>query len=51
MSANIEMKYEKLVELYEVLDSTSKRLEKTSLIADFLSMVGEKDPNILSIIT
>ncbi|MGP8024258.1 MAG: ATP-dependent DNA ligase [Methanobacterium sp.] len=45
------MKYEKLVELYEVLDSTSKRLEKTSLIADFLSMVGEKDPNILSIIT
>ena len=51
MSADVEMKYEKLVELYEVLDSTTKRLEKTSLIADFLSMVGEEDPNILSIIT
>ncbi|MGO9388601.1 MAG: ATP-dependent DNA ligase [Methanobacterium sp.] len=45
------MKYEELVELYEVLDLTSKRLEKTSIIADFLSMVGEEDPNILSIIT
>jgi DNA ligase-1 len=45
------MKYDKLVELYEVLDSTTKRLEKTSLIADFLSMVGEEDPNILSIVT
>ncbi len=51
MSADVEMKYEKLVELYEVLDSTTKRLEKTSLIADFLSMVGEENPNILSIIT
>jgi DNA ligase-1 len=51
MSTNNDMKYEKLVELYEVLDSTSKRLEKTSIIADFLSMVGEKDPTILSIIT
>ena len=43
MSADVEMKYEKLVELYEVLDSTTKRLEKTSLIADFLSMVGEEE--------
>lgn len=51
MSANNDMKYEELVELYEVLDLTSKRLEKTSIIADFLSMVGEEDPNILSIIT
>ncbi len=51
MSANNDMKYEELVELYEILDLTSKRLEKTSIIADFLSMVGEEDPNILSIIT
>ena len=51
MSAESNMKYDKLVELYEVLDSTTKRLEKTSLIADFLSMVGEEDPNILSIVT
>lgn len=42
MSANNDMKYEELVELYEILDLTSKRLEKTSIIADFLSMVGEE---------
>ncbi len=51
MSAESNMKYDKLVELYEVLDSTTKRLEKTSLIADFLSMVGQEDPQILSIVT
>ena len=51
MSTKSEMKYDKLVELYEILDSTTKRLEKTSLIADFLSMIGELDPKILPIVT
>ncbi len=30
------MKYSKLVDLYEVINSTSKRLEKTHMIADFI---------------
>lgn len=45
------MKYEKLVQLYEAMDSTTKRLEKTSLLANFLRMVGEEDPDILSVVT
>ncbi|OPY22787.1 MAG: DNA ligase [Methanobacterium sp. PtaU1.Bin242] len=46
-----EMKYEELVELYEAMDSTTKRLEKTSLLADFLKMVGDQDPKILAVVT
>lgn len=45
------MKYEELVELYEAMDSTTKRLEKTSLLADFLKMVGDQDPKILPVVT
>lgn len=46
-----EMKYEKLVDLYEEMDSTTKRLEKTAILADFLRMVGEEDPKNLSTVT
>jgi DNA ligase-1 len=46
-----EMRYEKLVELYEAMDSTTKRLEKTTILADFLKMVDEQDPKNLPVIT
>ncbi|MGV8143528.1 MAG: ATP-dependent DNA ligase [Methanothermobacter sp.] len=45
------MKYEKLVELYEAMDSTTKRLEKTAILADFLQMVGDQDTKNLPIVT
>ncbi|HTX61490.1 MAG TPA: ATP-dependent DNA ligase [Methanobacterium sp.] len=45
------MKYQKLVELYESMDSTTKRLEKTAILAEFLKMVGEKDPENLPVVT
>lgn len=45
------MEYEKLVELYEAMDSTTKRLEKTDILADFLKMVGEDDPENLPDVT
>lgn len=45
------MEYEKLVELYEAMDSTTKRLEKTAILADFLKMVGEDDPENLPDVT
>ncbi|MCE5213717.1 MAG: ATP-dependent DNA ligase [Methanobacterium sp.] len=45
------MKYQKLVELYETMDSTTKRLEKTAILADFLNMVGDQDPKNLAVIT
>ncbi len=48
---NNDMKYEKLVELYEAMDSTPKRLEKTAILADFLQMVGDQDPKNLPIVT
>lgn len=45
------MKYEILVELYEAMDSTTKRLEKTAILADFLKMVGDIDPKNLPVVT
>lgn len=48
---NNDMKYEKLVELYEAMDSTTKRLEKTAILADFLQMVGDQDTKNLPIVT
>lgn len=47
----VGMGYDKLVELYESLDSTTKRLEKTDILADFLGMVGNEDPKILPMVT
>jgi DNA ligase 1 len=46
-----KMKYEKLVELYEAMDSTTKRLKKTAILADFLKMVGENNPVNLPVVT
>jgi DNA ligase 1 len=45
------MEYLKLVELYEAMDSTTKRLEKTAILSDFLKMVGEEDPENLPDVT
>ncbi len=45
------MMYEKLVELYDALDSTTKRLEKTAILSDFLKMVGDIDPENLPVVT
>jgi DNA ligase 1 len=51
MIATTKMLYLTLVELYQNLDSTTKRLEKTSILADFLKKVGNKEPEILPIVT
>src|SRR5690606_20327235 len=40
-----------LVTVYQDLDSTTKRLEKTTILANFLGKVGSEDPEILSIVT
>src|SRR3989338_5409034 len=37
------MEYSELVKVYEQLESTSKRLEKTRIIADFISRIRESD--------
>ena len=37
------MKYEELVNVYEALGATTKRLEKTGILADFLKTVEEDD--------
>jgi len=41
------MKYEKLAELYSSLSATSKRLEKTRILSDFLRDLKEKDRDVL----
>ncbi len=46
-----KMLYTKLVEVYEALNSTTKRLEKTEILADFLKLIGEKEPHILPPVT
>ncbi|MGZ7109251.1 MAG: ATP-dependent DNA ligase, partial [Methanobacterium sp.] len=43
-----EMSYQELVDVYEALTSTTKRLEKTSILAEFLK---DTDPKILPIVT
>ena len=37
------MKYEELVNVYEALGATTKRLEKTEILADFLKTVELED--------
>ena len=51
MMAATKMLYLELVELYQDLDSTTKRLEKTSILADFLRKVRDEEPEILPIVT
>ncbi len=41
------MLYSKLAELYENLGSTTKRLEKTSILSKFLEYLHEKDKDVL----
>ncbi|MDO8622714.1 MAG: ATP-dependent DNA ligase [archaeon] len=41
------MRYLKLVEVYEALSSTTKRLEKTEILAKFLEHVSEEDKEVL----
>ncbi len=41
------MKYQKLAELYEELSSTTKRLEKISILSKFLKQLNEKDRDVL----
>ena len=41
------MKYSILAELYEQLSSTSKRLEKTKILSNFLITINEKDKDAL----
>ncbi len=43
-----EMRYKELVDVYEALTSTTKRLEKTSILAEFLK---DADPQILPTVT
>ena len=45
------MSYSKMVDVYEALNSTTKRLEKTSILAKFFSDIGEKNPKLLPIVT
>ncbi len=45
------MSYGKMVDVYEALNSTTKRLEKTSILAKFFSDIGEKNPKLLPIVT
>lgn len=43
--------YSKIVEVYEELDSTTKRLEKTSILAKFFKEIGEDDSELLPVVT
>ncbi|MDP2836945.1 MAG: ATP-dependent DNA ligase [Methanobacteriaceae archaeon] len=42
------MRYERLVDVYQALDSTTKRLEKTEILSDFFSDIH---PQLLPIVT
>jgi DNA ligase-1 len=45
------MLYNELVTVYQDLDSTTKRLEKTNILSNFLAKVGDEEPEILPIVT
>lgn len=45
------MRYSILAELYESLSSTSKRLEKTSILSKFLLTLTDKDKDVLYLLT
>ncbi len=50
-NGDISMLYNDLVEVYQDLDSTTKRLEKTDILAKFLAKVGDEEPELLPIVT
>jgi len=41
------MRYQKLAQLYEDLSSTTKRLEKTKILSDFLKHLSEEDKDVM----
>ncbi len=41
------MKYQKLAQLYEKISSTTKRLEKTDILSEFLKNLDEEEENLL----
>jgi DNA ligase 1 len=41
------MRYLKLAELYDELDSTTKRLEKIEILSKFLELLSEKDKDVM----
>ena len=41
------MKYQELAKVYSDIQSTSKRLEKTSVLANFLSKIPDEDINVI----
>ncbi|MTK63383.1 MAG: ATP-dependent DNA ligase [Methanobacterium sp.] len=43
--------YIKMVEVYEELDSTTKRLEKTAILAKFFNEIGNEDSELLPVVT
>lgn len=43
--------YSEMVEVYEELDSTTKRLEKTSILAKFFNEIGNEDSELLPVVT
>jgi len=45
------MKFQKLVDIYEALGATTKRLEKIDILAHFLKNVDEKDSEVLYLLT
>ncbi len=49
--SEVGMSYSKIVYVYEELDSTTKRLEKTAILSKFLADIGENDPKLLPIVT
>lgn len=51
MDSKSNMKYIELVDVYESLDSTTKRLEKTSILARFFRNIGTEEPKLLPIVT
>ncbi len=51
MDSKSNMRYMELVDVYEALDSTTKRLEKTSILAKFFRNIGAEEPQLLPIVT
>ena len=49
--SEVGMSYNKMVDVYEALDSTTKRLEKTAILADFFANIGEMNPKLLPVVT
>ena len=44
------MKYKELADLYEALSSTTKRLEKTTILAEFLKKIPKEESDIIYLI-